>query len=109
MKNQPTQFTIDSRKAGQAPLDVKVFDSFCKKVEANVVDKADGTKTCSYLPKGVNKHTVLVNYGNVAVKNSPFRVFVDEPLNVNNVFVCGPGVENGVKANVPTHFNVNCQ
>lgn len=109
VKGQPTNFTIDTKKAGQAPLDVKVLDSNCNKVDVNLMDKGDGTKKCTYVPKTPNKHTVLVNYGGVATKNSPYRVFVNEPLNINNVFCFGPGVESGVKANSPTHFNVNCR
>lgn len=108
-KNQPTSFTVDSRKAGHAPLDVKVLDADYNELGVNVARIEDGVSKCSYVPKDACKHTIMVNYGGVAVKNSPFRVFVDQPMNVNNVFVFGPGVENGVKANVPTHFNVNCR
>nr|CAD7264189.1 unnamed protein product [Timema shepardi] len=73
MKGKPTEFTVDTRKAGSAPLDVQV------------------------------------NYGGVATKNSPYRVYVSEPLNASNVHVFGPGVEKGVKSNLPTHFNVDCR
>lgn len=109
IRNQPTNFTIDTRTAGQAPLDVKILDNEGKEIDVNITDKGDGTKICNYVPKDANKHTILVNYGSVSTKNSPYRVFVEESLNANNVFAFGPGVENGVKANVPTHFNVNCR
>lgn len=109
VRGKPTNFMIDTTKAGQAPLDVKILDNDCNKVDFNLIEKRDGVKECSYVPSGSDKHTVLVNYGGVAAKGSPYRVFVDEPLNINKIYCFGPGVENGVKANVPTQFNVNCK
>ena len=50
-----------------------------------------------------------VSYGGVAVKDSPFRVFVSEPTNPGAVSVFGPGIEKGVKSNTPTHFNIDCR
>lgn len=108
-KEKPTNFTVDSRKAGSAPLDVQVLDGENKKLDVEMVQKSDGTVQCAYTPKSGNKHTVQVNYGGVATKHSPYRVFVTEPLNPAKVECFGPGVENGVKANVPTHFNISCR
>lgn len=50
-----------------------------------------------------------MNYGGVATKKSPYRVKVALPLNPSMVSAFGPGLENGVKSNSPTHFNVNCR
>jgi hypothetical protein len=50
-----------------------------------------------------------VNQGGVAVKNSPFRVYVSAPTDSSKVQVFGPGVEKGVKSNTPTHFNVDAR
>lgn len=36
-----------------------------------------------------------------------FQVNVGEPTDSNKVKVFGPGVEPGVKARVPTHFNID--
>lgn len=52
---------------------------------------------------------VQVNYGGVATKNSPYRVYAAQPLNPAAVAVFGPGVEKGVKTNAPTHFNIDCR
>lgn len=72
---QPTDFTIDCRKAGgHAPLDVSVMDENCKPVDVKVVDLKDGTYKATYKPTKTNKHTVQVNYGGVAIPKSPFRV-----------------------------------
>lgn len=48
-------------------------------------------------------------YGGVATKQSPYRVKVEEPLNVAMLSAYGPGLEKGVKSNIPTHFIVDCR
>lgn len=126
-KGNPTQFTIDTKKAGSAPVDVqvklcgdyicflqfpittvlKVMDSNCNSVDVNLTQKPDGTIEAVYIPKIGNKHTVQVNFGGVATRNSPYRVFVAEPLDLSKVHCFGPGLENGVKANTSTHFNID--
>lgn len=54
-----------------------------------------------------NAFVKKVNYGGVASKNSPFRVNVKEPLNVDLIRIYGPGVEKEVKSGIPTHFTVD--
>ena len=50
-----------------------------------------------------------MNYGGVATPKSPYRVGVSSPLNASKVQVFGPGVEKGVRATIPTHFNVDAR
>ncbi|XP_055692687.1 filamin-A isoform X4 [Lutzomyia longipalpis] len=107
--NQPTEFTVDARKAGSAPLEVKAQDSNGTPVPVAIKDKPDGTKSCSYTPKSNLPHTVEVNYGSVATPNSPYRVYVSDPLDPSKVEIMGPWLEPGVKPNVPTHFNVDAR
>lgn len=106
--NSPARFTVDTRKAGSAPLDVKITDSDGNNVNVNVVQKSD-TIECYYIPRNANKHTVQVNYGGVATRKSPYRVFVSEPLDASKVFLFGPGIQDGLKANTPTYFNVDAR
>lgn len=108
-KNSPATFTIDPRKAGSAPVDVKVTDSNCNNVDVNLAQKPDGTIEGAYVPKSGRKHTVQVNYGGVATRDSPYRVIVSEPLDVSKVQCFGPGVEDGVKANSLTYFNIDAR
>ncbi|XP_022901138.2 filamin-A isoform X2 [Onthophagus taurus] len=108
-KGLPTKFLIDPRKAGSAPVDVKVLDSNCNSVNVKLTPKPDGTIEGSYTPTKGNKHTVQVNYGGVATRNSPYRVHVSEPLDVSGVHAFGPGIQNGIKSNVPTHFNIDAR
>lgn len=83
------------------------MDSNCNNVDVKLTQKPDGIIEGIYAPNSGNKHTVQVNYGGVATKNSPYRIFVSEPLDVSKVYCFGPGVQNGVKVNTPTHFNID--
>lgn len=105
----PTKFVVDTRKAGSAPLDVKVTDSNCNNVDKKLIEKSDGVYECSYTPNSGNRHTVQVNYGGVAVKNSPFRVYVNELIDPSKVHCFGPGIQDGIKTNTPTHFNIDAR
>ncbi|XP_067124657.1 LOW QUALITY PROTEIN: filamin-A-like [Centruroides vittatus] len=110
VQGQPTEFTIDKRKAGgNAPLNVTITDEEYRPVDLKIQDNKDGTYKCSYKPTKNNKHTVQINYGGVAIPKSPFRVQVSEPTDAGKVKVFGPGVEKGVKAQTPTHFNIDCR
>ncbi|XP_025412899.1 filamin-A isoform X2 [Sipha flava] len=108
IQGKPAEFVADTRKAGNAPLDVKVFDSNGNTIEPVLKDNKDGTFACKYVPKMAGKHTLQVNYGGVAVPNSPFRVFVSQPLDASKVQIFGPGIEPGVKSNKPNHFTIDC-
>ncbi|XP_022174560.1 filamin-A isoform X1 [Myzus persicae] len=108
IQGKPAEFVVDTKKAGVAPLDVKVIDSNGNFVEPVLKDNKDGTFSCKYVPKSIGKHTLQVSYGGVAVPKSPFRVFVSQPLNANKVQIFGPGIEAGVKANKPNHFTIDC-
>ncbi|XP_050519631.1 filamin-A isoform X3 [Diabrotica virgifera virgifera] len=107
--NTPTKFVIDTSEAGPAPLDVKVCDANLNNVKVKLIQKDDGSFEGIYTPTSANRHTVQVNYGGVAVKNSPFRVYVEEPLDAARVQCFGPGLQDGVKANTPTHFNIDAR
>ena len=108
-KGDRAEFVVDTRKAGNAPLDVHVLDPRGVKSDVAVRDNGDKTYTCSYTPVLGGKHSVNVNYGGVATKMSPYRVFVSQPLNPSAVVLTGPGIAPGVKSNTPTHFNINCR
>ncbi|XP_015175448.1 PREDICTED: filamin-A isoform X4 [Polistes dominula] len=108
-KDKPTHFIVDPRKAGQAPLEVVIQDVFGRQVPVRLEEKRDGTVQANYTPTSASQHVIMVNYGGVATKKSPFRVKVAAPFNPAAVTAFGPGVENGVKSNIPTHFNIDCR
>lgn len=103
------EFTVDTKLAGSAPLEVKIQDVYGIEVPAQLKEKPDGTKVFSYTPKSVVPHTIEINYGGVATPNSPHRVYIAVPLDPTKIQVFGPWLEPGVKPNVPTHFNVDAR
>jgi len=74
IQDQPAQFTVDTTKAGKAPLKVYGEDANGEPLDIKVKDNGDGTYTCQFKPKEPIKHTVIVTYGGVNVPKSPFRV-----------------------------------
>ncbi|XP_026824513.1 filamin-A isoform X4 [Ooceraea biroi] len=108
-KDKPTHFTVDARKAGLAGLQIAIQDALGREVPYRLDDKRDGTVQVHYTPTSSSQHVVMVNYGGVATKKSPYRVKIASPLNPAMVSAFGPGIEKGVKSNTPTHFNVDCR
>ena len=68
------EFSVDTRRGGQAPLMVSCMDADYEPVEVLVKDNKDGTFWCRYMPKKNVKHTVTIAYAGINVPNSPFRV-----------------------------------
>ncbi|CRL07144.1 CLUMA_CG020139, isoform A [Clunio marinus] len=103
-----TEFFIDHKNAGVAPLEIKVSDTQGRPEQVQINEKADGIKQIFYTPSNAKPHTVEVNYGGVAAPNSPFRVYVNAPLNPAKVQAFGPWLERpDLKPNEPTHFIVD--
>ncbi|XP_028841248.1 filamin-C-like isoform X1 [Denticeps clupeoides] len=107
--NKPAEFTIDAQLAGNGKLKIYAQDAEGCVIDIQITDKGDGTFFCVYIPTKPIKHTIIVTWGEVNVSNSPFRVMVSEGCHPEKVKVYGPGVEkNGLKANEPTYFTVDC-
>ncbi|XP_076645907.1 filamin A protein cher isoform X2 [Halictus rubicundus] len=107
--DKPTNFTVDVKQAGQAPLEVTVQDVHGKDVPVQLEDTHDGKIKCHYTPTSGTQHIIMVNYGGVAIKESPFRVKVETPLNPALVSAYGPGLEKGLKSNTLVHFDIDCR
>ncbi|XP_037898811.1 filamin-A isoform X1 [Glossina fuscipes] len=106
---EPTHFTVDTSKAGSAPLDIIVEDNHGDRIPVEIKPQPDKTYKCTYTPTSNVPHMVEVNYGGVAASNSPHRVNVGVPVNANKVQSFGPWLQPGVRPNVATHFNVDCR
>lgn len=106
--SKTTEFTIDHKTAGVAPIEIKVNDKQGNLVPVQIVEKSEGVKQVKYTPKNAKPHTVEVNFGGVAVPNSPFRVYVNAPLDPSKVQVFGPFVDSAdLKPQTATHFIVD--
>ena len=76
VSGKPTNFTLDTCKAGApAPVDV-IAKADGEDVPVQVEDLGNGLYECSYTPDKPVKHTIIPSYDGVAVKDSPFRVGV---------------------------------
>lgn len=73
-QGKPATFTVDTSKAGNAPLKVYGEDVNGKPIDVQTRNNGDGTYSCQYSPKEPIKHTVIITYGGVNVPKSPFRV-----------------------------------
>lgn len=105
-----TEFFIDHKTAGVAPLEVKVNDSKGQSVDkVEIVESSEGVKKVSYTPQSLLPHTVQVNFGNTAVPKSPFRVYVKAPFDPTKVVCFGPWLENNydLKPQQTTHFVID--
>uniref|UniRef100_A0A3Q3SF82 Filamin A, alpha (actin binding protein 280) n=1 Tax=Mastacembelus armatus TaxID=205130 RepID=A0A3Q3SF82_9TELE len=106
---KPTEFTVDAKQGGKAPLKIVAQDSEGTPVDVQVKDNGNGTYTCSYTPRKPVKHTVMVSWGGVNIPDSPFRMNIGAGCHPNKVKVSGPGVaKTGLKAFEPTYFTVDC-
>ncbi|MGH0130078.1 UNVERIFIED_CONTAM: hypothetical protein FKN15_040916 [Acipenser sinensis] len=107
--NKPTEFTVDAKKGGHAPLKVQLQDGEGNPVDVQMRDNGKGTHTCSYTPRKPLKHTAMVSWGGVNIPDSPFRMTIGAGTHPNKVKVSGPGVaKTGLKACEPTYFTVDC-
>ncbi|XP_072567273.1 filamin-C-like [Paramormyrops kingsleyae] len=107
--NQPAEFTVDTRGAGNGQLKIYAQDADGLTIDIQITDKGDGTFVCVYVPVKPIKHTIIITWGGVNIPNSPFRVVVGEGSHPGKVKVYGPGVQKtGLKANEPTYFTVDC-
>ncbi|XP_023664499.2 filamin-A-like isoform X2 [Paramormyrops kingsleyae] len=108
--NKPTEFTVDAKLGGKAPLKIYAQDGEGKPVDVKVKDNGNGTYSCSYSPSKPLKHTIVVSWGGVNVPDSPFRVNIGAGCQPDKVKVSGPGVaKSGLKAFEPTYFTVDCK
>ncbi|XP_077402570.1 filamin-A isoform X4 [Vanacampus margaritifer] len=106
---KPTEFTVDAKQGGKAPLKIVAQDGEGTPLDVNVKDNGNGTYTCAYTPRKPLKHTVMVSWGGVNIPDSPFRMNVGAGCHPNKVKVSGPGVaKTGLKAFEPTYFTVDC-
>ncbi|KAM9758898.1 filamin-B-like isoform 2-T2 [Menidia menidia] len=81
---KPTHFTVLTKGAGKAPLDV----SFTPPVkEFDIIDNYDYSHTVKYIPAQQGEMTIVVTFGGDPISKSPFKVGVAAPLDLDKVAV----------------------
>ncbi|KAG7281045.1 hypothetical protein CRUP_016677 [Coryphaenoides rupestris] len=93
----PQNFTVDCTKAGQAPLDVKLYGPTGTAEPVGVKNNGDGTHTVHYTPGQDGPYTVAVKYADQEVPHSKVRA-------------SGPGLDTkGVSASIPVEFTIDAR
>uniref|UniRef100_A0A670ISN1 Filamin B n=1 Tax=Podarcis muralis TaxID=64176 RepID=A0A670ISN1_PODMU len=106
----PQSFTVDTSKAGVAPLEVTVTAPRGLAEPVNIVDNGDGTHTVAYTPTKEGPYTVAVKYADEEIPRSPFKVKVLPTYDASKVTASGPGLSShGVPASMPTEFAVDAR
>ncbi|XP_006010193.1 filamin-A isoform X2 [Latimeria chalumnae] len=108
--NIPQSFTVDTSKAGAAPLQVSVLGPKGVVEPVEVTDNGDGTKRVSYVPTREGPYTVSVLYGDEEIPRSPFKVKVLPTHDASKVKASGPGLNTtGVPASLPVEFTIDAK
>uniref|UniRef100_A0A0L8H0B8 Calponin-homology (CH) domain-containing protein n=1 Tax=Octopus bimaculoides TaxID=37653 RepID=A0A0L8H0B8_OCTBM len=102
---EPTSFTIDTKEAGDAPLEVTVTDKFGKR-PAEVHPIEEGVFKANYTVPEEGPCQLDVKYANQHVPKSPFNMPVKPGFDPSKVRVYGPGV-NDVPASLPVSFCID--
>uniref|UniRef100_H3C9U0 Filamin C n=1 Tax=Tetraodon nigroviridis TaxID=99883 RepID=H3C9U0_TETNG len=106
----PQTFTVDCTKAGQAPLDVKLYGPTGTAEPVGVKNNGDGTHTVHYTPAQDGPYTVAVKYAEQEVPHSPFKVMSQPGHDASKVRASGPGLDTkGVSASLPVEFTIDAR
>ncbi|MGH0123640.1 UNVERIFIED_CONTAM: hypothetical protein FKN15_012780 [Acipenser sinensis] len=104
---KPTHFTVFTKGAGKAPLDVQF--SAPLKGEAvrdfEIIDNYDYSHTVKYTPVQQGSLGVVVMYGGDSIPRSPFSVGVAAPLDLSRVAV--NNLESRVEVGKDQEFSVS--
>ncbi|XP_069501558.1 filamin-A isoform X4 [Ambystoma mexicanum] len=108
--NVPQSFSVDTSKAGVAPLKVKVQGPKGVVEPVEVVDNGDGVQTVNYVPTREGPYNISVHYGDEEVPRSPFKVKVLPTHDASKVKASGPGLNTtGVPASMPVEFTIDAK
>ncbi|XP_076125415.1 filamin B a [Alosa pseudoharengus] len=88
---KPTHFTVHTKGAGKAPLDVQ-FSSSAKGQpvqDFEIIDNYDYSHTVKYTPVQQGEMVITVTFGGDPISKSPFAVGVAAPLDLSKIQVDG--------------------
>jgi len=107
---EPAHFTITASDAsGRAaqlpadPLQVAILGPNGRQVQTQVSDNRDGSWNVSYQPQFEGHHEVTISL------KSSIRVGIAVGTDASKSKAYGPGLEDGVQDNLPTHFTVEAR
>ncbi|KAF1372057.1 hypothetical protein PFLUV_G00260380 [Perca fluviatilis] len=106
----PQTFTVDSSKAGVAPLEVLLYGPTGVAEPISITDNGDCTHTANYTPASDGPYTVCVKYADQEVPRSPFKIKTLPAHDASKVRASGPGLNaSGVPASLPVEFTIDAR
>ncbi|KAL8212536.1 UNVERIFIED_CONTAM: hypothetical protein K2H54_050177 [Gekko kuhli] len=106
---KPTHFTVFTKGAGKAPLDVQFRGPLADAEDAvkdlDIIDNYDYSHTVKYTPVQQGNMKVLVTYGGDPIPKSPFTVGVAAPLDLSKIKI--NGLENRVEVGKDQEFLID--
>nr|XP_033814124.1 filamin-C isoform X2 [Geotrypetes seraphini] len=104
---KPTHFTVYTKGAGKAKLDVQFAGTMKGEVvkDFEIIDNHDYSYIVKYTAVQQGNMTIAVTYGGDPVPKSPFTVCVAPPLDLNKVKV--QGLNNKVDVGKDQEFTIN--
>ncbi|KAI7811689.1 filamin-C [Triplophysa rosa] len=106
----PQTCSVDSTKAGLAPLEVQLYGPTGALEPVVVKNNRNGTHTVNYTPAQEGPYTVSVKYASQEVPGSPFKVNSAPSHDASKVRASGPGLDTkGVAASMPVEFTIDAR
>ncbi|XP_053233894.1 filamin-B isoform X2 [Podarcis raffonei] len=104
---KPTHFTVFTKGAGKAPLDVQFSGPMAGDAvkDLDIIDNYDYSHTVRYTPVQQGSMNVQVSYGGDPIPRSPFTVGVAAPLDLSKIKV--NGLENRVEVGKDQEFLID--
>ncbi|XP_072310047.1 filamin-C isoform X2 [Eucyclogobius newberryi] len=106
----PQTFTVDTSKAGMAPLEVLLYGPTGLTEPVTITDNGDGSYTVNYTPALDGPYTICVKYADQEVPRSPFKIKTLPAHDASKVRASGPGLNSsGVPASLPVEFTIDAR
>ncbi|XP_062843022.1 filamin-B isoform X2 [Trichomycterus rosablanca] len=103
---KPTHFTVHTKGAGKAPVDVQFSGPNKEPVQGfEIIDNYDYSYTVKYTPVQQGEMVITVTFGGDSIYKSPFTVGVAAPLDLSKVQV--NGLESRVEVGQDQDFAVD--
>ncbi|XP_066527398.1 filamin-B [Hoplias malabaricus] len=106
---KPTHFTVHTKGAGKAPLDVQFSgpDRGQPVQDFEIIDNYDYSYTVKYTPVQQGEMVITVTFGGDPISKSPFAVGVAAPLDLSKVQI--DGLESRVEVGQVQEFAVGTE
>ncbi|XP_073818006.1 filamin A protein cher isoform X9 [Musca autumnalis] len=72
--SRPAEFEVDTKKAGQADIDVDIKNPKGKAVKPRLQEINEGTYVVSFVPDECGTYMVSIKYGGQEIEGSPFKL-----------------------------------